>query len=226
MNWKAEGKRWRMKYKGAIFDMDGVLFDTERLYQETWQELAEERDIKLENSFLRAISGTNGIHMKRVIEQYYRVTDGTAVMEECMNRMKRKLDINVPLKAGVYKILEYFQENGVRLAVASSSSAQQIESNLVRGGIRKYFAEIVSGEEVEHGKPSPDIFILAAEKIGCRPEECLVFEDSENGVTAGYRAGCFTIMIPDLIEPRDEIRAICSAIYPDFFKLCEEIEKY
>lgn len=215
-----------MKYKGAIFDMDGVLFDTERLYQETWHELAAEYDIELGKSFLKAISGTNGTHMKRVIEQYYQVADGTAIMEECMNRMKQKLEIDVPLKTGVCKILEYFRENGVRLAVASSSSVQQIERNLICGGIREYFAEIVSGEEVEHGKPSPDIFLLAAEKIGCRPEECLVFEDSENGVTAGYRAGCFTIMIPDLIEPSDEIRAICSAIYPDFLWFCEVVDKF
>lgn len=212
-----------MKYKGAIFDMDGVLFDTERLYQETWQELAKERGIRLEDSFLRAISGTNGIYMEQVIERYYQVSDGSVIVEECMKRMKEKLEICVPLKTGVCEILEYFHGIGVRLAVASSSSVRQIESNLTNSGIRNYFSELVSGEEVTHGKPSPDIFILAAEKIGCRPEECLVFEDSENGIKAGYLAGCFTIMIPDLIKPGGQIKALCSKIYTDFLKLCEEI---
>lgn len=205
--------------------MDGVLFDTERLYQETWKELAGERSIRLEDCFLMAISGTNGIYMKQVIEQYYHVSDGTAIMEECMERMQKKLAEHVPVKKGVFEILEYFHSFGMRLAVASSSSEKQIEANLLKSGIRNYFSQIVSGAEVTYGKPSPDIFLLAAEKIGCRPEECLVFEDSENGVKAGHQAGCFTIMIPDLIEPNDETKALCSKVYPDFLRVREEMEK-
>lgn len=212
-------------FKGAIFDMDGVLFDTERLYQETWQEIAEERSVRLADDFLTAISGTNGSCMKQVIETYYHVSDGTSIIEECMNRMKRKLENHVPVKKGVYRILEYFHEHHIRLAVASSSSAAQIEANLLNCGIRNYFSEIVSGSEVKCGKPAPDIFLLAAQKIGCRPEECLVFEDSKNGVRAGHRAGCFTIMIPDLVEPDAEIRPLCSGIFSDFLQVREEMEK-
>lgn len=214
-----------MKFKGAIFDMDGVLFDTERLYQETWKEIAEECSVRLGDDFLMAISGTNGTHMKKVIEKYYQVSDGSDIMEECMERMKRKLEIHVPVKKGVSEILEYFHSFGIRLAVASSSSAEQIEANLSKSGIRDYFSEIVSGAEVTYGKPAPDIFLLAAKKIGCRPEECMVFEDSENGVKAGHRAGCFTVMIPDLIEPDAGIKALCSKVYPDFLRVREEMEK-
>lgn len=203
--------------------MDGVLFDTERLYQETWRELAGERNISLGDSFLMAISGTNGNGMKQVIEMYYRVSDGSVIMEECMERMKKKLKVHVPVKKGVYEILEYFHGMGMRLAVASSSSAGQIEANLSKTGIRNYFSEIVSGTEVKCGKPAPDIFLLAAEKIHCRPEECLVFEDSENGIKAGHSAGCHTIMIPDLIEPDEKLRALCSEIYPDFLRVREEL---
>lgn len=215
-----------MKFKGAIFDMDGVLFDTERLYQDTWKELAGERHIILGDSFLMAISGTNGIYMKKVIEKYYHVPDGTAIMEECMERMKKKLEIHVPVKKGVYEILEFFHKLGIHIAVASSSSVLQIEANLSKSGIRNYFSEIVSGAEVEYGKPSPDIFLLAAKKIGCRPEECLVFEDSENGVKAGHSAGCFTVMIPDLIEPNEETKELCSQVYPDFLRVREAMEKH
>lgn len=204
--------------------MDGVLFDTEKLYQETWGELAAERGILLPQSFVKAISGTSGERMRQVIEEYYRspdggVPDGTAIAKACMERMQRKLAVQVPVKQGVVEILEYFGQNNIRLAVASSSSRQQITSNLSISGIDKYFSQIVSGAEVRHGKPAPDIFLMAAEKIGCKPEECLVFEDSENGVRAGRAAGCFTIMIPDLIEPSEEIKVICSAIYPDFLQL-------
>ena len=72
---------------------------------------------------------------------------------------------------------------------------------------------VVSGQQVEHGKPAPDIFILAADKIGCAPEECYVFEDSANGIRAGAAAGCYTIMIPDLIEPDAELRGLADAVY-------------
>lgn len=213
-----------MNYTGAIFDMDGVLFDTEKLYQETWGELAAKRGIRLPQSFVKAISGTSGDRMVQVIEEYYqtsdgRVPDGAAIAKECMERMQRKLAVQVPVKQGVVEILEYFRQKDIRLAVASSSSVQQITSNLSISGIGQYFRQIVSGAEVCHGKPAPDIFLTAAGKIGCKPEECLVFEDSENGVRAGRAAGCFTIMIPDLIAPSEEIKAICSAIYPDFFQV-------
>lgn len=219
-----------MKYRGAIFDMDGVLFDTERLYQETWGELALERGIHLPQSFVKAISGTSGEHMSRVIEEYYQtsdgiVPDGAAIAKECMERMQRKLSVQVPIKQGVVEILEYFRQKGIRLAVASSSSMKQITSNLSISGIDRYFEQIVSGEEVRNGKPAPDIFLMAAEKIGCGPEECLVFEDSENGVKAGRAAGCFTVMVPDQIAPGDEIKAICSAIYSDFVQVRRVFEK-
>lgn len=210
--------------------MDGVLFDTERLYQETWGELALERGIHLPQSFVKAISGTSGEHMSRVIEEYYQtsdgiVPDGAAIAKECMERMQRKLSVQVPIKQGVVEILEYFRQKGIRLAVASSSSMKQITSNLSISGIDRYFEQIVSGEEVRNGKPAPDIFLMAAEKLGCGPEECLVFEDSENGVKAGRAAGCFTVMVPDQIAPGDEIKAICSAIYSDFVQVRRAFEK-
>lgn len=204
-----------MRFKGAIFDMDGVLFDTERIYQETWQEIAAWQDIRLDCSFLRAISGTNGNRMCRVIEEYYHVSDGTDIMERCMERVRQKLSVYVPVKKGVRKILDYFRDNGICMAVASSSSTQQIEVNLQMTDLRDYFTVIVSGKEVNNGKPAPDIFLLAAKRLHCTPEECFVFEDSENGIRAGYEAGCFTVMVPDLIEASSEILPYCRRVCPD-----------
>lgn len=203
-----------MKHKGVIFDMDGLLFDTEKLFQQTWNEIAEERGIRLLEGFVQEISGTNGERMCRIIEKYYQVADGSLVMKDCMERMRQKLLQDVPKMTGVDEILQYFQEKGLVMAVASSSEKQQIEWNLYKSGIQSYFQAVVSGKEVEHGKPSPDIFLLAAEKIGCKAEECFVFEDSENGIRAGKSAGCTTIMIPDLMKPSEEIRKLCDGIYP------------
>lgn len=209
--------------KGAIFDMDGLLFDTETMYQQTWKELAEEQNIILGSGFVNAVSGTSGSKMCRVLEEYYHTADGSVIMDECMRRMKEKLKKSVPLKKGVREILEYFRENRIKLAVASSTAKQQIEDNLRTADIRKYFDRIVSGTEVEHGKPAPDIFLYAAEMINCKPEECYVFEDSLNGVRAGVAAKCQTIMIPDMFQATKEMYKICRGVYPDLLRAREEL---
>ena len=213
-----------MKYKGAIFDMDGILFDTEKMYQDTWHELAEKYNVKLGEHFVYEISGTNGSHMDRVLEKNYHVKEGAAIRIECMESMKRKLAAYVPVKTGVREILQYFHENGYKTAVASSSAREQIQDNLRMTELDRYFDVIVSGSEVTHGKPAPDIFLHAAKKMGCEPDECFVFEDSENGVRAGYAAGCAIIMIPDLIEPAPEIKHCCAGIYKDLLQAMEEID--
>ena len=214
-----------MRYKGAIFDMDGLLFDTECIYQQTWQEIAFEKGVELDGSFVKAISGTNGRHMRRVIERYYHVPDGTAIMDECMGRIRKKLSVHVPVKKGVHEILDFFQQKRIQMAVASSSAARQIESNLTTAGIRGYFSAVVSGAEVRQGKPKPDIFLCAAERIGCEPDMCFVFEDSENGIKAGYAAGCTTIMVPDLMEASSSILPYCGKICKDLLQAEQEISK-
>ena len=214
-----------MTYKGAIFDMDGLLFDTERIYQQTWHEIADERGVVLGSSFVKDISGTNGARMLQVVEDYYQVSDGSSIIEDCMKRIREKLSKQVPMKKGVPEILAFFKENKVPMVVASSSTAQQIVSNLEMAGIRDYFSEIVSGTEVKRGKPAPDIFLLAAERISRRPSDCYVFEDSENGIKAGYAAGCRTVMIPDLMEASPEILPYCTFVCEDLIEARERIRE-
>lgn len=211
--------------KGAIFDMDGLLFDTERVYQQTWQEIAQEKGVELGSDFPKAISGTTGAYMCQVIEHYYHVSDGKNIIEECMKRVRQKLSKYVPIKEGVHEILDFFREKEIRIAVASSSRAEQIESNLKIAGIREYFSEVISGTEVKHGKPAPDIFLLAAERICCEPGECYVFEDSENGIKAGYAAGCVTVMVPDLIEASLEILPYCMIVCSDLIQAKRKISE-
>lgn len=212
-----------MKCKGAIFDMDGLLFDTERIYQQTWQEIAQEMGIALDSRFPKAISGTNGAWMRHVIETFYHVADGSTIAAECMSRVKEKLSAHVPMKKGVPEILGFFQEKSVPMAVASSSPKEQILLNLEKAGILGYFAAAVSGAEVKSGKPAPDIFLYAAEQIGCKPEECFVFEDSENGIKSGYAAGCATIMVPDLFEASSDIVPYCTKICRNLLQAMVEI---
>ena len=201
------------QYTGAIFDMDGVLFDTERVFQQSWHEIATEMGVKLPDEYTEAISGTNGEVMCRVIERFYHVPDGTQIMNSCKQRVQKKLSRKVPVKEGVWEILEHFRAKGVRIAVASSSSRAQIQSNLALSGLERFFDVIISGEEVRIGKPNPEIFLRAAEALGCAPSQCYVFEDSKSGIKAGYAAGCATIMVPDLIKPSPDIIPLCHWVF-------------
>ncbi len=215
-----------MKIRGAIFDMDGVLFDTERIYQQIWQKIAAARHVELDSSFPTMASGTNGARLRQIVEHYYQVSDGTDIIKECMEKVKEELKIHVPMKEGVLEILHFLKERKIPVAVASSNSIQQIEFNLEKADIRGYFTEIVSGRQVPHGKPAPDIFLYAAKRIEREPKECLVFEDSKNGVRAGYEAGCMTIMVPDIVEPTPDIIPCCFRICASLTEAQREIEAF
>ena len=109
------------------------------------------------------------------------------------------------------------------MAVASSSLKHQLDANLIKSGLIDYFDEVVSGTELKHGKPAPDIFLHAADMLGYKPEECYVFEDSANGIRAGHAAGCVTVMIPDLIAPTPEIESLCTKVCSDFYQVKDDI---
>lgn len=188
--------------KGAIFDMDGLLLDTERLYQESWVVMAREFGQTPDPLFPSAVSGTSGEGMREVIRRHYPAVDPGAFQAGCLARVDGILDEEgPPLKPGAREILEYCRARGIKTAAASSSGRARILANFRRAGLEGLFDAVVSGQEVERGKPEPDIFLLAASKIGCPPEDCCVFEDSVNGVRAGMAAGCTTVMVPDLVPP-------------------------
>ena len=214
-----------MNKTGIIFDMDGILFDTEHLWQELWHEIAEERGVTLPEDWVYRVSGTSGELQSRIVAECYHVENGDAIVADCKSRMYKKLQTSVPVKRGVPEVLEEMRRQGKKIAVASSSDLGQIESNLRVAGLLSYFDAVVSGQEVEHAKPAPDIFLLAAKKLGCAPEDCVVFEDSFNGVRAGKRAGMFVCMVPDLIAPTPEIEILCGSVRKDFFEVLDDIRE-
>ena len=193
--------------KGAIFDMDGLMFDTERVYQETWEELGAEYGVTLGDVFAREICGTAGDREKEILCRYYHTDDAESLLKENARRVRQKLTEVVPEKPGIREILAFFKENGVRTAVASSSPIELIRHNLAQTGLDQYIDSMISGANLEHGKPAPDVFLKAAESIGLPAEDCYVFEDAYNGVRAGHAAGAYTVMIPDILPPDDEMRA-------------------
>lgn len=200
--------------QGAIFDMDGLLFDTERMYRDSWKQSAQQFGLVHNPDFPRTVCGSSGAHMREIILQYYPQVDAKAFANDCILRVERELETHVPAKTGVRDILQYFKQHGVRVAVASSSKRATVLHNLKQADILSYFDAVVSGDQVTHGKPAPDIFLLAAQQIGCEPENCYVFEDGTNGIRAGATAGCTTIMIPDLTPPNAQLEQLCAGIYP------------
>ena len=198
--------------KGAIFDMDGLMFDTEQIWQKNWKLIADEMGVTPAEGFKYNICGTSGVLMNSVIEKYYGVEDGSAIAADCKKRVHDDLMEFTPEKPGVHEILEFFRDAGVRIAVASSSSVEQIKRNLQNTNTQDFIEVIVSGSELKRGKPEPDIFLAAAERLGIDPQECYVLEDAFNGVKAGHAAGCCTIMIPDQMQPTEEIRALADAV--------------
>ena len=198
--------------KGAIFGMDGLLFDTERLYKESWEVMAGQFGQVHNPEFPTAVAGTSGAGMVAVIREYYPEVDPQAFIQGCMDRVAEIIRVSVPEKPWVREILSFFREHDVPVAVASSSARELIEHNLRLTGLTDYFDAVVSGQEVSRSKPDPDIFLLAAKKIGIPPEDCYVFEDGINGARAGVAAGCATVMIPDFMQPTEDLRQNCAAI--------------
>lgn len=211
--------------KGAIFDMDGLMFDTERLWQKNWHAIADEMGVELDPQFGKDICGTNGKLMNQVIEKYYHVEDGGPIAKDCTNRVHADLEKEVPEKPGIHEILKWLKENNFRIAVASSSPRPLIERNLKMTDTLQYIDVCCSGTEVKHGKPAPDLFLHAAELIGLPAEECYIFEDAYNGIRAAYSAGGKPIMVPDIQEPDNEMKEKAHAICTTLLDALEVLKK-
>ena len=187
----------------AIFDLDGLLIDTQRIYQSALEDTGKAYDISLTRSLTDTFAGASPDHIASIMFSRFSI-DGIAFMKDVMNAVIDREANDLVLKPGVKEILSYFESISIPMAVASGSPCSLIERNLKLVDIDAYFSVIVSTQEVAHGKPSPDVFWEAAHRLQVEPKYCLVFEDAINGVKAGLRGGFPTIMIPDLVQPDPE----------------------
>lgn len=202
--------------RGAIFDMDGTLFDTEKLYRKAWLDVAAEFGEEKNYELPTAISGSNlGEESFKVIRRFYPNIDAEAYLDRVLEEVRAAAERNLELMTGVEEILNFFQTAGVKMAVASSAPVEVIEKNLTRANLRGYFKVVVGGDKVVNGKPAPDIFLLAAKELNLPSSDCYVFEDSFNGIRSAAAAGTVAIMIPDTVQPTEEIKKLCAAIFPN-----------
>ena len=203
--------------RSAIFDMDGLMFDTERLYLRAMEEYAGPAAGVV---FPRAnILKTLGMNHADFI-QHFPALFGTAITHEACTAlvtewMTREIGSHgVPVKPGLYALLDALKADGIRIALATGTRRPIAEAYLRRTGTRPYFDAAVFGDQVTHGKPDPEIFLAACGALGGRPEETAVFEDSVNGLLAARAGGFFTVCVPDLVDPVPQLPFTPDAVLP------------
>lgn len=188
--------------KGAIFDMDGLMFDTERLALEGWLSAAETLNYPITAVTVSKIRGVNVATSRQIFkEEFGNHVDYDVAKQYRDEYVNRKIEENgVPVKTGLHVLLKYLKDSKVKMAVATSSSREHAERYLKDALVYEYFDAMVFGNEVKNGKPAPDIFLKAAKCLSLKPEECVVFEDSPYGIKAAYGAKTKIIGVQDLTE--------------------------
>ena len=189
--------------KGLIFDMDGTIFDTERLGFKGWQHAFAYFDYDVPIEILKKKIELNSKDSKNLIQQYMGSDfDYTSIKEEKRNFVRNYIDINgTPIKSGIISVLDLLDLLGIKKSIATSRGHTMANYYIDKSNLRDRFDLIVTGDMVNKGKPNPDIFLKTSEILNVSNDKCLVIEDSPNGIEAGKRACMTTIMVPDLIKP-------------------------
>lgn len=208
---------------GAIFDMDGLMFDTEKLFLDSWICEMEALELKADRQLIIDCVGLNHINTKkRVLDALGEDFDYESIVAKIRLRNQNIIKENgIPLKPGLFELLDFLRENQIKCAVATSTKTETAVRHLKTAGVYDYFTTVICGDMVENGKPAPDIFQLAAKSLELDPESCVVLEDSPHGIRGAYDAGCIPVMVPDLMRPDDETEKI---IYAKCANLLEAID--
>ncbi len=195
--------------KAFVFDMDGILLDTESICWGTWETAGKERGLdpeKMQEANFRCM-GTNKADSVRILKEIFgEDLDGVGLLarsSELFHQIEER--DGIPLMKGVVECLEYLKSRNYRICLASSTRKASVLRQLTRAGIIQYFETITTGDMVEHSKPDPEIYLMAVKSLGLTPSDCICVEDSFNGIRSGKAAGLKTIMVPDRIQPDSEI---------------------
>ena len=213
--------------KAVVFDMDGILFNTEKLGEISWIECAERMGIpdidKIYGDCIGLNRNDGNALLLKTYGKEFPVLEfrerATQIFNEIIERD------GLPVKPGARHILQWLKDNHIKTALASSSKKEAICSHLERVDFTGYFQVIISGDMVEHSKPEPDIYIKACEQLGEMPETVAAIEDSPNGIRSAARAGMIPIMVPDMVEPTEELRRLFYKCFASLYEVQEFLEQ-
>lgn len=213
-----------MGKKAVIFDMDGVIFDTERVYLEIWQSVFEKYGYKMTKELYITVMGTG---RKNVIKTFLENFGDDLPIEKMYEEKDNQLfyiieNQGIPLKKGVKELFSMLKEKNYKIALATSAKRDRVEKQIKDKWLKESFDAIVCGDDVEKGKPSPDIFLKAAKEIDVEPENCFVVEDSPAGIKAAFSGGMKGIHVEDLKVADEDILKYCQKSFKDL----QEVKKY
>lgn len=202
-----------MRIKGVIFDMDGLMVDTEKHYNRCLVRAANELGYPMEKKHALLLRSLDhklaGPLMQKFFGPEY---DHEKVLERYYPYVEEHFASNDPeVKPGLYQLLDYLEKMGYKRAVATATNMQRAKDFLTRIGVIDRFECIYSGKMLQNSKPAPDIYLMASEALGLLPQECIALEDSPNGVKSAFAAGCKAVMVPDLTEPDEEVKELLYA---------------
>ena len=202
------------KIEAVIFDMDGTLFDTEVISTGGWRAAGKALGNPMSEELIDSFRGNNDEGITEKMRTHFATEAEIQKAWEIRNQYGRDQisRYGVPPKKGLYECLRQLKAGGIRLCLATGSGRERVHLLCRLAGIEDDLEFCLCGDEVEHGKPAPDMYLLSAARLGLSPARCLVVEDSFNGVRSAHAAGCPVVMIPDLDAPDEEIRGLCDAV--------------
>ena len=208
---------------GVLFDMDGVVLDTEKLYARFWAEAAHALGYPMTYEQALGMRSLNSAAGQAKLESYFGPGVSRAVMRDKRVELMDAYvaEFGVEAKPGIHELLEALKEKGIRVAIATSSPKDRATAYLQSLGLLEKFDCICSGHDVKHGKPEPDIYLHAAACIGIPGENCLAIEDSMAGIESAFRAGCMPVLVPDLDGSDEQMRKMLFAEADSLLELIE-----
>ena len=200
-------------FDAAIFDMDGTLLDTEAVFRDIVFDVCTELGFEMTHDVHSAMVGSSHERTNQLLVEAYGVAFPYAMFDEkCRLSMRERSHAGVPVKPGAKAFISELRARGIPTAVATSSRSPHALGHLGTAGLLDMFATIVTRDDVVNPKPNPEPYLLAAERLGLAPAGCLAIEDSLMGVRAAAASGMQTVMVPDLVPPTDDVRALCHAV--------------